>query len=72
MSVQGARQRVQASLRDLKAQWERSRELWRDSTADEFGERYVEQLEQAMRSALPAMEKMVEVLEHLARDCRDP
>jgi uncharacterized protein YukE len=71
MSVEGARQRVQASLRDLKSRWEQSHALWSDATADEFGERYVEQLEQAIRNALPAMEKMAEVLERVRRDCGD-
>lgn len=72
MSVEGARQRAQASLRDLKLKWEHASVTWRDATAAEFGERYVEQLEQAIRTALPAMEKMIEVLARIERDCGDP
>jgi uncharacterized protein YukE len=72
MSVEGARQRAQASLRDLKAKWEQAGASWRDATAEAFGERYVERLEQAIRTALPAMEKMTEVLSRVQRDCGDP
>ena len=72
MSVEGGRQRVQAALRDLKSVWQQASESWRDATAEEFGRRYVENLEQAIRAALPAMEKMVDVLERVTRDCGDP
>ena len=72
MSVEGSRQRALASLRDLKSRWAQAQELWTDATAAEFGDRYVEQLEQAIRSALPAMEKMAQVLERVRRECGDP
>jgi len=72
VSVEGSRQRALASLRDLKSRWAQAQELWTDATAAEFGDRYVEQLEQAIRSALPAMEKMAETLHRMQRDCRDP
>lgn len=72
MSVEGARQRLQASLRDLKAQWEVARASWQDATSQAFEDRYVEELEQAVRTAMPAMEKMAEALARVRRDCGDP
>jgi uncharacterized protein YukE len=72
MSVEGARQRLQASLRDLKAQWEVARGSWQDATSQAFGERFIEELEQAVRTAMPAMEKMAESLARVRRDCGDP
>ncbi|MFM7807372.1 MAG: WXG100 family type VII secretion target [Planctomycetota bacterium] len=72
MSVEGARQRLQASLRDLKSQWEVARSAWQDATAETFGDRYIEELEQAVRTAMPAMEKMAETLVRVRRECGDP
>ncbi len=72
MSVEGARQRLQASLRDLKAQWEVAQASWQDATAEAFGDRYIEELEQAVRTAMPAMEKMAETLVRVRRECGEP
>lgn len=72
MSVEGARQRLQASLRDLKAHWEVARVSWQDATSQAFEDRYIEELEQAVRTAMPAMEKMAEALARVRRDCGDP
>jgi uncharacterized protein YukE len=72
MSVEGARQRLQASLRDMKSQWEIARSTWQDATAEAFGDRYIEELEQAIRTAMPAMEKMAEALSRVRRECGDP
>jgi uncharacterized protein YukE len=72
MSVEGARQRLQASLRDLKAQWEVAQGSWQDATAETFRDRYIEELEQAVRTAMPAMEKMAETLVRVRRECGDP
>ena len=69
MSVEGARQRLQASLRDLKAQWEVAQASWQDATAEAFGDRYIEELERAVLTAMPAMEKMVETLVRVRREC---
>lgn len=72
MSVEGARQRLQASLRDLKAQWEVAQGSWQDATAEAFRDRYIEELEQAVRTAMPAMEKMAETLVRVRRECGEP
>ena len=72
MSMEGSTQRLQASLRELKLQWERSRLVWQDAAAVEFGERYVDALEQAIRAAMPAMEKMAESVARVRRECGDP
>lgn len=72
MSMEGSRQRLQASLRELKVQWERTRLVWQDAAAAEFGERYVDALDQAIRAAMPAMEMMAESVARLRRECGDP
>lgn len=70
--VEGARVRAQGSLRDFMQKWSLARETWDDATARAFGERYVEQLEQAVRAALPALEKMAEQLQRMQKECDEP
>ncbi|MFM8680675.1 MAG: hypothetical protein ACKOGH_13870 [Alphaproteobacteria bacterium] len=70
--VEGARLRTQGALRDLLQKWAEAGEAWDDATAGAFGTRYVEQLDEAVRAALPAMEKMAELLHRVQRDCEDP
>ena len=70
--VEGARLRTQGSLRDLMQKWAEARETWDDATARAFGIAYIENLEQAVRAALPAMEKMAELLHRMQRECEDP
>lgn len=70
--VEGARVRTQGALRDFMQKWAMAREAWDDATAAAFAERYVEQLDQAVRAAMPAMEKMAEQLHRMQKDCDDP
>lgn len=72
MSLEGARMRAQGALKELKIKWAEAEASWNDGTAQAFEKRYVEQLEQAVRSALPAMEAMAAVLERVRRECGDP
>lgn len=70
--VEGARLRTQGALRDFLQKWSLESELWDDATAAAFRERYVEQLDQAVRTALPALEKMAEQLRRMQKECEDP
>ncbi|NBX24851.1 MAG: hypothetical protein EBQ99_02175 [Planctomycetes bacterium] len=72
MSVEGARMRLQGSMKDLLVKWSEAEALWRDATADHFHRRYIESLEAAVKSALPAMEKMAETLHRVRVECGDP
>jgi len=72
MSIEGARMRLQGSMKDLRVKWAETESVWRDATAAAFAKRYVEQLEDAVRSALPAMEKMAEILARVRSECGDP
>ena len=72
MSMDGARTRAQGALKELKVKWTEASASWNDVTAKAFERRYIEQLEQAVRAALPAMEKMAEVLARVRSECGDP
>lgn len=72
MSMEGARTRAQGAMKELKVKWAEASEQWNDATAKAFERRYIEQLEQALRAALPAMEKMAETLARVRSECGDP
>ncbi len=72
MSMDGARTRAQGALKELKVKWAEASEAWNDATAKAFERRYIEQLEQAVRAALPTLEKMAETLSRLRNECGDP
>ncbi|MEY4842204.1 MAG: hypothetical protein RJA12_928 [Planctomycetota bacterium] len=72
MSVEGARTRIHGSMKDLRVKWSEAESVWRDATAAKFSARYIEQLEDAVRSALPAMERMAEILARVRSECGDP
>jgi hypothetical protein len=70
--MEGARTRAQGAMKELLVKWHEASEVWSDSTSKAFEKRYIEQLEQAVRAALPAMEKMSETLVRVQRECGDP
>ncbi|MFM1830648.1 MAG: hypothetical protein RLZZ558_988 [Planctomycetota bacterium] len=72
MSVEGARMRLQAAMKELRLKWSQTEPQWRDATARAFAERYIESLEDALRSALPAMEAMAETLARVRQECGEP
>jgi hypothetical protein len=72
MSVEGARMRLQGSLKELLMKWSEVEPLWRDATSENFRRRYIESLEAAVKAALPAMEKMAETLHRVRMECGDP
>jgi hypothetical protein len=72
MSVEGARMRLQGSMKELMSKWSETEALWRDASARGFHKRYIEALELAVKSALPAMEKMAETLHRVRSECGDP
>ena len=72
MSVEGARMRLQGSMKELMTKWSEIEPLWRDAASRGFHKRYLEALEGAVKSALPAMEKMAETLHRVRSECGDP
>ena len=72
MSVEGARMRMLGAMKDLHMKWGEAESLWRDATAEAFRRRYIESLEDAVRSAMPALEKMADSLARMRADCGDP
>lgn len=72
MSVEGARMRLQASMKELLQKWDQLEPMWRDATSRAFHARYIDQLEVAVKLALPAIEKMSETLHRVRSECGEP
>jgi uncharacterized iron-regulated protein len=70
--VEGARVRADGALKEMLQAWSRARENWDDANAVAFGHRFIDGLEQAVRTALPALEKMQAALQRMQKDCEDP
>lgn len=63
--------RLQRSTKALKEQWLLTKEHWRDETADEFEEKYLQPLGEKVRMALSAVDRLTEVLEEAEKDLSD-
>ena len=71
MSVSGSRMRIGLALKDLKTKWARVSEVWRDPVARAFEENCMNSLEQAVRIAGGALDKMRDAISRARRDCED-
>jgi hypothetical protein len=69
MSVAGGRAKVQIALKDLLAKWDRVKDHWHDDVAHAFQENTIDPLENQVRSALNAMDKMREILHRMKSEC---
>ena len=69
MSLQTAQARLNDASRQLRLQWTRIGETWRDPQSKAFQKQQMEPLEADLRQAQAAMNQMNEVLNRATRDC---
>jgi hypothetical protein len=69
-AIDGRAKLVQASKK-LLAEWQQTRENWRDENARRFEQQYMAPLEANIRSAVLAIERIGSALEGARQDCRD-
>ena len=55
--------RLQKATKMLKETWLRTKEHWRDKTAEQFEEKYLEPLGERIHLALAAVDSLTEVLD---------
>ena len=63
--------RLQHAIRNLRDQWDRTRETWDDQVAVDFEKNHLMPLEQLSKSAMVGMDKLSEVLIKLRRACEE-
>jgi len=69
MNVGALRNRLEMLTRELLRQWEETQVFWRDAKAQEFDQRYVQQLRAGVDKAGVAIEKLDELLSRVKNDC---
>jgi hypothetical protein len=69
MSLAGGRGRLQGAFKELKVKWEKARMSWDDANSRAMEETVIEPLERKVQAAMIAMEKMMEVVARVRRDC---
>jgi len=57
------------ALKNLREQWEITREQWHDGVARDFEKNHLIPLDQQVNNALRGMDKITEVLQKLRHDC---
>ncbi len=61
--------KLNASMEMLSGAWLDVQEQWRDTTAQEFEHRYLDELEPVVKTTIEAMNRMANLLATVERDC---
>ena len=69
MSLMESKGALSKSTKELFARWEDVKGVWSDAQSKEFEKVYLSQIEQDVRSALGAMDRMSHVLQKIENDC---
>ncbi|MBU3727684.1 MAG: hypothetical protein FGM37_00320 [Phycisphaerales bacterium] len=72
MSLASARVKMQESLREMRLSWADVRRDWSDSAAAEIERQRIEPLEDRIRAALLAIERMEHFAHMVRRETGDP
>ena len=70
MSLSSGRNRLITSWKELRIAWEHATEQWDDPASRRWEKEYLDSMEGAVRGAVSAMEKMVEISHQVRRDCQ--
>ncbi|MGN6505369.1 MAG: hypothetical protein ACTHM6_07385 [Tepidisphaeraceae bacterium] len=70
MGLYEGRGNLNKSMKDLLMRWSQTKQDWHDVVAVEFEKKYLEPLEQALRTAVSAMDQMAQTLSKIDRDCK--
>ena len=69
MSLNANKSRLAGVTQDLSAQWEQTKNYWRDQKADEFEKKYLEELYRYVDKTVLVIEKLDEILKKVRSDC---
>jgi len=58
-----------AVTRELSAQWQQTKEYWRDAKAQEFERQYVQELLAGVDRAVTVMEQLDQLVAKIRHDC---
>lgn len=69
MSSSGSGARLTALTKQLQGQWQLTRQAWTDAKADEFGQRFMRELETVANVTCAGIDNLEQVLRNLRNDC---
>jgi uncharacterized membrane protein YgaE (UPF0421/DUF939 family) len=69
MSLDAAEAKLHRAMHDLHLRWEATRLLWRDSVAEQFDQKVLNELEKDVRTTLAAMEHLRTIIDQVRNDC---
>jgi hypothetical protein len=69
MSMGVSRARLKAASKELQVHWDLVKAKWNDPVSAEFEKTFLHSMEQRVRAAASAMEKMEAVLAQARHDC---
>lgn len=69
MSIRGSQGQLTRALQDLLLHWDRTRDTWRDTRAQDFEKRVLEPLSKKVQHAAKAMDRMAANLNRARREC---
>ena len=69
MSLNASRGRLAALTKNLAGKWYDTKDKWRDAKAQEFEQKYINDLTDNVSSALAVIEKLDETLTKIRKDC---
>jgi hypothetical protein len=71
MSVVKGHDRLVGAAKQLLAEWQALKEVWRDENSRQFEEKYIIPLESEARAAVMAMDRAQAAIHRAQRDCAD-
>ena len=69
MSLMESKGTLSKAAKELFARWNDVKGVWSDAQSREFEKTYISQVEQDVRSALGAMDRISQVLQKVENDC---
>jgi hypothetical protein len=69
MSLMESKGALSKAAKELFGRWNDVKDVWSDAQSHEFEKVYISQIEQDVRGALGAMDRMSQVLQKIENDC---
>ena len=69
MNMTNSSMEMHGALKDLRARWEQTREVWNDAVRIDFEEHHYFTLERQVLQAIRAMERLAPILEKMQQEC---
>ena len=69
MNLSGHKSRLVGVTKELSLRWSETQTHWRDAKAQEFGQRYMQELLVQVDKTVTIIEKLDEVLKKVQSDC---